>query len=153
MCQSLPWILQALSKAMLLLLCPLRSTGAMRPCTGVGGLMLWNSGSRMERFRALRLKQIFLRLEEIILNGLILRAMCIICNGHYMLTNVLKGSNCPEYHGMAYICPWAPKQSTCSFSFLPLVFTKEDRIKLGAWHLCKVCYLTQVPNMYFKVFS
>lgn len=110
-----------------------------------------NSGSRMERVRALRLKQISLRLEEIILNRLILRVMGIVWNAHYTLSNVLKGSRCPEDHGMAYSSPRVPKQSTCSF--LPLVFTKEDRIRLGVWRLRKVSCLAQVPSMYFKAFS
>jgi len=48
--------------------------------------------------RVLRLEQLFLRLGEITLNRAMLRAMCIIYNGHYTLTNVLKGSNCPEDH-------------------------------------------------------
>ena len=44
---------------------PLRSAGATWPRTGMGGLMPWKDGSRMERGRALRLKQLFLRLGQL----------------------------------------------------------------------------------------
>lgn len=69
-CQSLPLILETLSKSVLLRLGPAHPLSPVPVSCG------------QNRGRTLTLEKLFLGLGEIILNWVMLRAMCIICNGH-----------------------------------------------------------------------